>query len=177
MRTSKSRGGFATRWRSPPERRSGACAARAASLTQSSARRARQALAARNAAVRQPVGDVLQRARPGDQHVVLEDEAEPVGAQRRQRRIAQGRRRDPGDPHGPAGGTQPCAHHVVLPGPDGQTMETRSPSSIVRLTSRRASTGDAVPYRLWTSWSAHSVDDPDLHQNLIEPAGVAWTVQ
>jgi hypothetical protein len=90
----------------------GVRAARGESDTLEGIGHAAQPLAAANAAIEQPVGDVLERGLAVDQDVVLKDEPQPVGAECRQRSVTQARGERPGNPDAPAGGPQERAHDV-----------------------------------------------------------------
>ena len=101
-------------------------------------------LAQRDAAVEQPVGDVVQRRHARREVELLEDEPDGAAAQRGQLPVGQ---RWPASR--PAIVTEPLVGRssapimcsiVDLPEPDGPTMATSSPSSIVSDTSRSACT-------------------------------------
>ena len=103
-----------------------------------------------NALVQERRGDVLDRSRPGQQVVVLEDEADGPSADegqarrrraRRRRAVEDVRRRSSGGP-----GSRGCSSSSILPDPDGPTMATNSPSSTSRLTSASAGTST------WPIW-------------------------
>ena len=101
-------------------------------------------LAARDALVQQRRRDVVERRRPRQQVVRLEDEpdrpaAEPRPARRRRARRPACRRAGSARPSG-GRGSPGCSSSCVLPEPDGPTIATNSPGMTSRLTSSRAGT-------------------------------------
>ena len=130
---------IATRWRSPPESWVGRAAEpvaepdRASSASAARSRRSRDG----HARVEQTVGDVLERGRVLGEEELLEDEADPRRAHRRELAVGQLGDVEAGDPDPPGARPVERAHQcssVDFPEPDGPTIATQLAASTLKLT-------------------------------------------